>query len=56
MNFPIFLAIRIALAYGLEVFTTVSTQQKRKFILSLFPQLKGVHIYFYFYIKFYFTD
>lgn len=34
-------AIRIALAYGLEVFTTVSTQQKRKFILSLFPQLKG---------------
>lgn len=35
-------AIRIALAYGLEVFTTVSTQQKRKFILSLFPQLKGM--------------
>lgn len=38
-------AIRIALAYGLEVFTTVSTQQKRKFILSLFPQLKGMFWY-----------
>lgn len=35
-------AIRIALAYGLEVFTTVSTPQKKKFILSLFPQLKGL--------------
>lgn len=34
-------AIRVALAYGLEVFTTVSTEQKRRFILSLFPQLKG---------------
>lgn len=33
-------AIRVALAYGLQVFTTVSTEQKRKFILSLFPQLK----------------
>lgn len=33
-------AIRIALAYGLQVFTTVSTEQKKKFILSLFPQLK----------------
>lgn len=38
-------AIRIALAYGLEVFTTVSTQQKRKFILGLFPQLKGMSFY-----------
>ncbi|XP_031638918.1 fatty acid synthase-like, partial [Contarinia nasturtii] len=37
-------AIRIALAYGLEVFTTVSTQQKRKFILGLFPQLKEENI------------
>ncbi|XP_055326066.1 fatty acid synthase-like [Sitodiplosis mosellana] len=37
-------AIRIALAYGLEVFTTVSTQQKKKFILSLFPQLKEENI------------
>lgn len=33
-------AIRVALAYGVEVFTTVSTEQKRKFILGLFPQLK----------------
>lgn len=33
-------AIRVALAYGLQVFTTVSTEQKKKFILSLFPQLK----------------
>lgn len=35
-------AIRVALAYGLDVFTTVSTEQKRRFILSLFPQLKGM--------------
>lgn len=34
-------AIRVALAYGLQVFTTVSTEQKRKYILGLFPQLKG---------------
>lgn len=34
-------AIRVALAYGLEVFTTVSTEQKRRFILGVFPQLKG---------------
>lgn len=33
-------AIRVALAYGVQVFTTVSTEQKKKFILSLFPQLK----------------
>lgn len=37
-------AIRIALAYGLEVFTTVSTEHKKKFILSLFPKLKGLTI------------
>lgn len=34
-------AIRVALAYGLEVFTTVSTQQKRDFLLKTFPQLEG---------------
>lgn len=34
-------AIRVALAYGLEVFTTVSTPQKKKFIMDTFPQLKG---------------
>lgn len=47
MNFfVILLAIRVALAYGLEVYTTVSTPQKRKFILSLFPQLKGMSTFF----------
>lgn len=35
------LAIRVALAYGLEVFTTVSTPAKKKFIMDTFPQLKG---------------
>lgn len=34
-------AIRVALAYGLEVFTTVSTPAKKKFIMETFPQLKG---------------
>lgn len=34
-------AIRVALAYGLEVFTTVSTPVKKKFIMDTFPQLKG---------------
>lgn len=35
-------AIRIALAYEMEVFTTVSTPQKKKFIMDLYPQLKGM--------------
>lgn len=35
-------AIRVAFAYGLNVFTTVSTTQKKKFILKEFPQLKGI--------------
>lgn len=34
-------AIRVALAYGMEVFTTVSNNTKRKYILDLFPTLKG---------------
>lgn len=34
-------AIRIALAYGMEVYTTCSTEQKKQFILEQFPQLKG---------------
>lgn len=34
-------AIRIALAYGMEVYTTVSTPQKKKFIMDTYPQLKG---------------
>lgn len=37
-------AIRVALAYGLEVFTTVSTLEKRTFLLNLFPALKENHI------------
>lgn len=35
-------AICVALAYGLEVFTTVSSEPKKKFIMDLFPQLKGI--------------
>lgn len=34
-------AIRVALAYNLEVYTTCSTPQKKKFLLDNFPQLKG---------------
>lgn len=34
-------AIRTALAYNLEVFTTCSTPQKKQFLLDTFPQLKG---------------
>lgn len=34
-------AIRVALAYGLEVFTTVSTAAKRRHLLEMFGQLKG---------------
>ncbi|KAM7359337.1 fatty acid synthase 3 [Cochliomyia hominivorax] len=37
-------AIRVALAYNLEVFTTCSTPQKKKFLLEKFPQLKESHI------------
>lgn len=34
-------AIRVALAYNLEVFTTVSNPTKKNYILGLFPKLKG---------------
>lgn len=34
-------AIRIALAYHMEVFTTVSNATKKKFLLEQFPTLKG---------------
>lgn len=34
-------AIRVAFAYGLEVYTTVSNQKKKKFLMDTFPQLKG---------------
>lgn len=36
-------AIRVALAYGLEVYTTVSNDKKKTFIMETFPQLKGRH-------------
>lgn len=35
-------AIRVALAYGLDVYTTVSSPEKKKIILNLFPELKGI--------------
>lgn len=34
-------AITVALAYNMEVFTTVSTDDKKKFILERFPTIKG---------------
>ncbi|KAG5679912.1 hypothetical protein PVAND_009448 [Polypedilum vanderplanki] len=37
-------AIRVALAYGLEVFTTVSTKEKKEFLLKEFPKLKESNI------------
>lgn len=38
-------AIRIALAYGMEVYTTCSTEQKKKFIMEQYPKLKGIHFF-----------
>lgn len=37
-------AIQVAFAYGLEVFTTVSTDEKKNFLLEKFPQLKAENI------------
>lgn len=37
-------AIRVAFAYGLDVFTTVSTKEKKQFLLNEFPQLKEENI------------
>uniref|UniRef100_A0A182WHF5 Fatty acid synthase n=1 Tax=Anopheles minimus TaxID=112268 RepID=A0A182WHF5_9DIPT len=37
-------AIRVCLAYGLDVFTTVSTKEKREFLLSYFPDLNPNNI------------
>lgn len=37
-------AIRVALSYGLEVFTTVSTPAKKQFLLAEFPELKAENI------------
>lgn len=36
-------AIRVALAYGMEVFTTVSTEEKKQYLLETYPELKGKH-------------
>lgn len=36
-------AIRVALAYGMEVFTTVSNVTKKRYILELYPMLKGLN-------------
>lgn len=37
-------AITVALAYGLKVYTTCSTPQKKKFIMESFPQIKESQI------------
>lgn len=37
-------AIRVALAYGLKVYTTCSTPQKKKFIMDTFPQIGASQI------------
>ena len=37
-------AIRVAFAYGLKVFTTVSTTEKKNYLLKEFPQLKEQNI------------
>lgn len=37
-------AIQVAFAYGLEVFTTVSTDEKKSFLLGKFPQLRVENI------------
>ncbi|XP_014250609.1 fatty acid synthase-like isoform X2 [Cimex lectularius] len=37
-------AIRIALSLGCEVFTTVSTKEKKEFLLKVFPNLKEENI------------
>ncbi|XP_063696021.1 fatty acid synthase-like [Culicoides brevitarsis] len=37
-------AIRVAFHYGLDVFTTVSTEEKKQYLLNMFPQLKASHI------------
>lgn len=37
-------AIHVAFAYGLDVFTTVSTQEKRNYLLDEFPLLKKENI------------
>nr|XP_019551378.2 fatty acid synthase-like [Aedes albopictus] len=37
-------AIQVCLAYGMEVFSTVSTEEKKQFILKRYPRLKAENI------------
>lgn len=37
-------AIEVAFAYGLDVFTTVSTDEKKNFLLNKFPKLKSENV------------
>lgn len=37
-------AIRVALAYGMDVFSTVSTEEKKRYLLETYPQLKESQI------------
>jgi fatty acid synthase len=37
-------ALNVAFAYGLEVFTTVGSEEKRRFLLNKYPQLKPENI------------
>lgn len=38
-------AIAVALSYGCTVFTTVSSQEKRNYLMSRFPQLTDKHFF-----------
>jgi fatty acid synthase, animal type len=37
-------AIQVALSYGMKVYTTVGTQEKKKYLLDRFPKLKSENI------------
>lgn len=37
-------AIQVASAYGLEVYTTVGSEEKRKYLMERFPGLDAAHI------------
>lgn len=39
-------AINVCLYYGCDIFTTVGTEEKRKFIKNTFPQIKGLLLSF----------
>ena len=38
-------AIRVALHYGCEVFTTVSSDEKKKYLKERFPELEDSHFF-----------